>query len=447
MAAVLAWFLPEPQPDAVFGRLDYWQFWNAVILSLGAASLLLVASARQEKRRRRLMKLAAIWIGIVIAVLAIEVVVCFLPIPHPMDNPWYLTSQRAARSDVELPYERPAHFKWTGLSKGELTRPIGDPDPFAKTVVFQTDMEGFRNSVDQTQADIVVVGDSFTEAGNINEEETYSWLIGKKLGVATRNMGRAGVSTACERDVLKKYGLKCHPKVVIWQIAESNDLDDAINYERWVSLGRPSFFKLFVDRPHSYRESWQRRSPTFRLFCLLRHNDSPKWPFSGMFRDSNGQDCEVRFRLEPSLVQPAQGHPGWAPFSSALTEGAAICRTNGIQLVVVLIPVKYRVLAPYTRFSEEVMSHTTNFVGLADSVSMDSVLRPLCASLAVPFVDTTPTLAQKAAAGRMVFVPFDTHLSPEGHEVVATLIADKLVQLGAATNATNSVPDSATHSR
>ena len=57
---------------------------------------------------------------------------------------------------------------------------------------------------------------------------------------------------------------------------------------------------------------------------------------------------------------------------------------------------------------------------------MAAHLRALCDELKVTFIDTTPRLKEQTAAGEVVYLPFDTHLSPRGHEIVADLIAKDL---------------------
>jgi hypothetical protein len=49
-------------------------------------------------------------------------------------------------------------------------------------------------------------------------------------------------------------------------------------------------------------------------------------------------------------------------------------------------------------------------------------LDKLCGELHVPFVDATPALIDATAAGELVYLPFDTHLSPQGHEIVSHLV-------------------------
>ena len=428
-ATVAAWIVPAHKQNAVYGRLNYSQFWLAVVLTAAISSVLAVVLAPVARRRAVGFRLGAVWFGLALALLGTELTAWLWPVRHQMDNPWYLSVDGGVSASDELPFERPSHLKWHGLSRGDLALMNGDEDPYARMVTFKTDMDGFHNSQDIRQADLIAIGDSYLEAGNLPEEDNFLTLTGQKLGIKSRNLGRAGYTTPTELIVLKKYGLRCQPKIVVWQIAESNDLADSVMYEKWVAGGRKNFFDFFnlsKKGETSRSEVWQRRSPTYRLFSLLRDYKPPIWSFAGIFKDRDGVETFVRFPNEPAMRQPAKDHPGWETFSSALAEGAALCRSNNIQLVVVLIPMKYKVLGPYMQMPDGMADYLAKWPGLREDVALDKVLRPFCAALGVSFIDATASLKEKAAASNLVYLPYDTHLNSLGHQVVADLIVETL---------------------
>ncbi|MFO1514222.1 MAG: hypothetical protein U1F83_15135 [Verrucomicrobiota bacterium] len=307
LTAGLAWFCPAAKADAVCGRLNYFQFWVAMLLTVATTFSLVLLLLSPAMRRTVGFRMAAVLMALFVAVAVAEVVAYVLPVRHQMDNPWYLAAGGGTSDGVELPFERPPHLKWEGLSRGDLALLNGDPDPYARPVTFETDMDGFRNSRDIGQADLITIGDSFTEAGNVMESESFSTLAGRRMGLSSRNLGRAGYTAATELIVLNKYGLKCRPKVVVWQIAEANDLAEMVIYEKWVSFGRPRYFDAKPDTAR--REAWQRRSPTFRLFAALRDNTRSPWPWLELFGIRTewiipSVFCPGRTRSHPSAVIP-----------------------------------------------------------------------------------------------------------------------------------------------
>jgi len=429
VVAVLAWSFPATKDNAVLGYLDYAQFWFAVFASVAALSAFVVGLLPQRLRRPVGFRLGALGLGTVVALGLLEALAYFLPVRSQMDNPWYFAAGGGVSESVELPFERPPHLKWEGLSRGDLALLNNDPDPYARIVTFQTDRQGFRNGEELQQADVVVIGDSFAEAGNVPEAESFAKLIGRKLAGTSRNLGRAGYSPPTELIVLRKYGLACQPKVVVWQIAESNDLSDCFSFSKWVEAGRPRFFDFEADRSWQRTQAWQQRSPTFRAFDQLRHHDPRPWPYDGWFRDHAGVEHPMRFLETPDLQGSLRDSFGWPTLAESLANGAALCRSNQIQLLVVLVPDKYRVMGPYTRFPNRTSPPPASTSDPSYQQTLGGLLKSLCGSLGVPFLDATGGLEARASRGEIVYQPFDTHLSSLGHEVIAELVVARLKTL------------------
>lgn len=426
---VLAWWWPGTKPNAVLGRLSYGQFYLAVALTAATIFWFMVFALPEKRRRFVGFRLGAVGFSLLVVLLGLEAVAWLMPVRSQMDNPWYLLPGLGGLSEsVELPYARPAHISWSGLSRGDLALANDDDDPHARPVTFQTDQDGFRNSKDLEQADLITIGDSFTEAGNVAEEQTFAFLVAQKLGVSGRNLGRSGYSTPTEFIVFEKTGLPCRPKFVAWQVTESNDLSDVDDYERWQQLGRPNYFDFSAKDKPSRRKAWQRRSLTYQLFDRLRTRDLNPWPFTGFFKTADATEEMVRFRSAMGLGSPALGHPAWEGFSKPLTDAAALCRSNQINFVLVHIPDKFRVLGPYTRFAPEIAAESSRFPGLLVETSMGVCLRQFCEARQITYVDATEALQQEAAHGKLVYQAFDTHLSPLGHQIVADLIVAALVR-------------------
>lgn len=414
LACAAAWLLPQSKPEAVLGRLNYWQFLLAVVttgLFLTAAGLALV-----PQRRTIAFRVAAVWLSVTVALLLCEGVAFMLPARHLMDNPWYFVSGAGGKT-ADLPFERPPYLHWEGLSRGDMAILNDDADPYAKQVVFETDFEGFRNGSNLHQADLIFVGDSYTEAGNVSEEETFVKLTGTQLGLTARNLGRASYSTPMELIVLKKYGLPCRPRLVVWQIAEANDLVEAVMFQKWVDSGRPANLTMWTPRPPSRLDSWLQRSPTWKMFQTLR---SPKvWHLKGKFRDRDGGIHEIRFLAKPGPNHTPGGNPGWPIMEESLREGATILKREKIKLVVMLIPMKPRGMGPAVEGWESMGD-------IPPESTLATYLKNLCAKLGIAFVDVTQVLQEGAAAGNLLYFPFDTHFTPEGHRLVSKTLVDVL---------------------
>src|SRR5688572_12527063 len=82
---------------------------------------------------------------------------------------------------------------------------------------------------------------------------------------------------------------------------------------------------------------------------------------------------------------------------------------------------------------ERVMSPRMKITELAQAASdrpegdsLGVVLKEFCAAHNIQFLDVTDSLQQASNAGRLVYLPYDTHLSPLGHRIVADQIKTKL---------------------
>ncbi|HIE98998.1 MAG: hypothetical protein ABGZ23_02025 [Fuerstiella sp.] len=427
IAAFLAWFLPQSKPGAVLGRFSYPQFLTAVLLTLFLASALMTVLRPRPKRRTVAFRIAAVWIGGISALVVAEAGCSLLPVDD-LTNPWLMWSDDTIENGIDgLVWERKAHLKWHGRSTGAMALKLGIPDPYAEIVTFQTDFEGFRNSRDLRRADLIFIGDSFTEAGNVAEEDSFAQRVAVEMGVTCRNLGRINYSPKEELIVLQKYGLRGQPRTVIWQICEHNDLPDQHDYDQWIARGAPPIpLNSSAVSGLQYR-AWQLRSPTYRLFTSLRQQAS--WKFNAIFRDSDDMTHEILFGDIPTFQQCAAGHPGWPSLAATIREGAELLRDNDIHLIVVLIPMKIRAMVgPSTNFSDVTSWLLVKNVGHAREDTLAFFLRNLCDSLHVTLIDSTLELRERTAAGELVYFPLDAHLSPPGHAVVANQIAMTLRQ-------------------
>lgn len=422
MASILCWLLPGSKDVAVLGRLNYWQFLLAISLSAFTMTSLLIVLQPTSTRRRFAFRATALWIGSVIGLCCVELS-CLLWPGMPLSNPWLVNSSDGFQSGTAgLMVERKPGIYWKGLSIGNLADLDRRHDPYAEVVEFVTDLEGFRNTHLEKDPEIVFIGDSFTEAGNVNEDQTFVSRIGKATSLSVRNLGRINYSPSDELVVLREFGLKTTPRAVVWQFCEHNDLSGQVHYAEWQEHGSPPIVPEMTAR-----EIWMARSPTYRLFDVL--SEYEPWLYEGTYRDRTGKFHTILFSNLLSFQQRPYMHQGWPLLVKVLRDGHAMLEKRGIPLVVTLIPMKLRVMGHYVEFSSRMQTLLPLDWDIPEEETFGHALAALCEDLGVRFVDTTVALKSRTADGVLVYPPFESHLSKVGHEVVAQEVGQAVLEV------------------
>ncbi len=308
-----------------------------------------------------------------------------------------------ALPDNELGFVRKPFMVW----EGRLS-------PDAKHVKYRTDEDGFRNAPGVKQADVVFIGDSFTEGASVNEESTFVQRVGAAAGVTTVNLGRGNYGPQQELIVLKRYGPNYNPRIVVWQLFEGNDLSDARNFADW------------SERPPA--ESLMLRYTKRSLIARFLHMTTPGDTGSGrVLTLPDGRTANVYLDYKYVPDEPAREPRGLSELKNAIAEGNQWCQSRGIKLLVVFIPIKVRVMGPFVQFKDDRDRDGYLPGGKLDAESdFASEICNFCKNSGCPFIDMTNYLRQGAAEDRQMIYALhqDSHLDEGGHGVVARVIGE-----------------------
>ena len=413
-----AWWLPLEKPATALGRFSHWQLLALVVAAALFASFLFLVVVPGHRRRGIGLRLAAVWLGTLSAVSVVEAVCWLWPPGDPERNPWYVNAQPA---EDGLPFRRPAGIRWTGRMPGDMTYGF---DPTASLISLSTDENGFRNSPTPHRADVVFLGDSYTEGSGVEDAECFVRLVASELDLSAANLGRSAYSPGPELAVLKHYAVPLKPECVIWQVCESNDLEDGATWYYWNQNGRPPFFAEGEQNRRTRVEAWKSRSPTWQFYSALR-----SWPWEGRFRLGSGESVAVRFfRPLLAVYHCPRNHPGWRVTVDALSRGQEILQQEGTRLLVVLVPLKLRVLGPLVDLPQKTRSELFGQWNAPEGDTWSNYLAVFCQGRNLEFLDLTSAFSQAAADGELPFLPYDTHLSPEGHKIAAREIVEALAR-------------------
>ncbi len=335
---------------------------------------------------------------------------------------------------------------------------------------FVTDANGFRNSEPQSMAEVVALGDSFTDGMTLPAEMTWPARLASRLGVSVRNYGTAGFGPGQELRALEEYALACRPRLVVVGFFAGNDLVDAERFEAFErgggsipSVGRGWKIKGVIARfDQLYLTSLYQGASAF----LSDGRRGLKGrPARATGDDFSGEDSTVSRATGPAFDRglfsiPVSGHVlrfallppylnrltlsrqqlevsrGWELTRRAYREMHRLVRAQGAELIVLFIPSKSQVYLPQLLASfeaTELRAALGYCLGspepqpeldtlMRNRLALNDLMREFCAEEGIRFLDLTEDLESRVRAGQNVYFPDDSHWNAAGHETAAAAL-------------------------
>jgi hypothetical protein len=118
--------------------------------------------------------------------------------------------------------------------------------------IYDSDEHGFHNPLglwQQSSVKLAVIGDSFVHGACVPSDRNFVARLRAQIP-ETLNLGRGGAGPLLELAILKEYGSRVQPRVVLWVYYEGNDLQDLVR-ERdqvWQHYLRHGAFQRLFDR-------------------------------------------------------------------------------------------------------------------------------------------------------------------------------------------------------
>ena len=274
----------------------------------------------------------------------------------------------------------------------------------------ETDAMGFRNPVDRSSANVVLLGDSMIYGHGVEETSTVRHYLENILQKPVANLGIQGSSIHEEYQVLKTFGVNLHPRFVflfflvndIRGLAETLDDKEMI---RFISLPVDDHKSPYFEIPETTYESYG-LSAYLREFYVVKSFDfMVKYIHTYLFRNANAFENSWHelafFEANPRFLLAMKFH------LYALRKIQNIAKINNFNFVNVFI-------------------HTG--VSYPDPESIyENILEDYCNTYAIPFYNLKDELILAAAQGKEVVLKRDGHFSDAGARVVASALA-KLIQ-------------------
>jgi hypothetical protein len=276
---------------------------------------------------------------------------------------------------------------------------------------------GFRDIDTEPPFDAIALGDSFTFCDDVPVKECWVRLLGEQAGLSIASLGISGFSTMAEARVLRQYGKRLLPKIVLLGLFP-NDFNDNLRFAEWIDSGHPDFWEWRKAREgRGPVRSWlASHSLSYRLLdAALRSGDDESFRY-----DRNGLSLILRTgRWVADEEQERDRQEGWRLMREALLDIERVAASIGAELVVVLIPSKEEVYWNVVRRD-------------LPSVTLDDIDRPLglveefCQQNQIPVCDLRPPFEREAELYRQLYLRVSGHWTDAGNVLAAETITECL---------------------
>lgn len=397
---------------------EFWRYYNfrSVALNVGLTWVAICGfyiASGGAKRRTRAARVLLLNCVCLICVLAGEVPVLLYGFDYRAtfgtwaERTWLERARAINRPDDELLHIHWPHTSWEGEVFGNLAG-LGIPDPPRHAVSVRYDGNGFRNDADATEADVVVIGDSFVEGAIVPLQQTLPRRLAHLLEKTTVNLGQAAYGPQQELVVLERYAKPLKPQLVIWCVFGGNDLNDVTLYEEARASSSHPYQRATVARRSLTRNA------ILRLSQLTLPQDGPK--DDPLARSGMLPTGRVWFSRATAPWTPHQ----WQVLTETLLKAKETCAGLG-RLVVVYVPRKFTVYG-------DLLTDKGATVATWTRTPLPETMAEWCRERGLSFCDLTPALRRATIAGVQTYHPDDTHWNAEGHRVAAEAIAGFLKQ-------------------
>jgi lysophospholipase L1-like esterase len=329
---------------------------------------------------------------------------------------------------------------------------------------FSTDAEGFRNRAVRERVDVAALGDSFTDAMTVPIDASWPARLEQSLGIAVQNYGTAGFGPQQELLVLRDFVVRHRPSRVVLAYFAGNDLFDAERFDRFeqshghaeeTTLGWP------IKDVYSRADTWHVTSALAATAAWFTWRQQPfvvnaseaesreqavhtESPFDrGLFSLPIGGKL-VQFAFMPPYLNTLnfseaelRARPGWRLSREAILAMQQTSHEAGAEFIVMFLPFKSQVYWPLLERQLTARDLRRSLAFYLDDngrpidigtigrnrLAQNAMMRELCESAGIPFLDTTPALQRRVESGDNVYFPDDSHLNELGQYLVAQTLA------------------------
>jgi len=299
---------------------------------------------------------------------------------------------------------------------------------------YQTNSFGMRDRQHEVRKSdgtfrILLLGDSQMEALQVEFDRSFPKLLEEKLNQQYRRTIEV-VSVAVSRwgqneelAYLERYGARLSPDLVLVGMTLINDISDNMKGDFYKLTDSGLVTNPVREIPLLEYKFWQVRAflaAHFHSYQLVR----AWWQSEAMERDGNELSAHVVdvMRITPS--EPLK--KGWKLTHELLGRIRVKGKEMGAETAVFLIPLSIQL------DEEKLLRFLSGYNVARDAVSVgrpQQLMRAFGAVEKIPVIDLLPYfLAWKREHDGRLFLKYDGHLTEEGHELAASVVAHELLE-------------------
>lgn len=338
-----------------------------------------------------------------------------LGLPTTMTRPRISSSERADHGPDFYLYKPSSDFTWRADAV-DLERGVRE--------VMTVDERGFCNPPEKSgwvQSDVLILGDSLPWCSGVPPEATVGARLQNATGLRVYSIALPSIGPYEDVELLRRFGLSLHPKAVVLNLSEGNDLRDILRYRNFVTSGdarnRDEAGAIFE---YSLALSVLRASVVTLVKTVKKLGDAE---FRYAVRaEGKIVEMNVTNRDQDELATAQRvldGELDPALLEEPLASFVQLSRENGFAPIVSYAP------AAYTAYAKAITFHDPKAGALVSHLS--NVQRKWLAENAdrvgYRLVDMTPGFQAAAASSELLYYPANIHLTPAGHSLFAAELA------------------------
>ncbi len=320
--------------------------------------------------------------------------------------------------------------RYEGVLRGDLYDPqYGIEVPPVRFVETYT-KQGFRANLSSPPWDVVFIGDSYVWYGE-RDDLTLSEMVKQDSGLSTYNLSQPWYGPWQYVELLRRYAAEIRPRYAVFCWFDGNDLNDTREYEQWQLRGQyydfarggvvaryvrvvnetfdllaPMFTGLRQAPTVSDRALGSTTHPDLALVRLGDKLETMRFGYLSSTRDAT------------TLLETED----WQRVKRAFESFAAVARANKILPVLLFIPDKWQIYAPYVSDTSGARVIENLSASLRFRSSSAEAISTLSRRVGIPVIDLSSVFAEDAAHGGLLYYAFDTHWNPRGRQIAARAI-------------------------